>query len=97
MLGSSSGIDRDNGSARAASGHAAAPRDELPALHHVWMAPCPCSKINLARLGGQNGTLLLAILRSSTLIAMMQAANLRKDYRAPRKIATSANLCESDL
>ena len=37
---------------------------------------CPCSKFNLVRLDTQQAA--SPILRGSTLIAMMQSANLRK-------------------
>jgi hypothetical protein len=39
---------------------------------------CPCSKINLARLGGRDGPVLPHLSYAApTLIAMMQATNLR--------------------
>jgi hypothetical protein len=41
--------------------------------------PCPCSKMNLAQLGGNKQERAASpISRGSTLIAMMQAADLRE-------------------
>jgi hypothetical protein len=47
---------------------------------------CPCSKSNLAQLRGRDHQRAASpILRSSTLIAMMQAADLREaDYVVAR-------------